>query len=99
MTKPLIVLDADTLGRQRTGDERYVANLLRELPDVADDLRFRCGHAAPGPRPGRDRADSAHGPQPDLSDERHASQAPAPPLAGARPTSSTQCRSATPDAP
>ena len=40
MTKPLIVLDADTLGRQRTGDERYVANLLRELPDVADDLRF-----------------------------------------------------------
>jgi glycosyltransferase involved in cell wall biosynthesis len=37
---PLIVLDADTLGRQRTGDERYVANLLRELPGVADDLRF-----------------------------------------------------------
>ena len=40
MTKPLIVLDADTLGRQRTGDERYVANLLRELPHVAADLRF-----------------------------------------------------------
>ena len=40
MLKPLIALDADTLGRQRTGDESYVANLLRELPQVADDLRF-----------------------------------------------------------
>ncbi len=40
MTKPLVVIDADTLGRQRTGDESYVANLLRELPVVADDLRL-----------------------------------------------------------
>lgn len=28
---PLVVVDADVLGRQRTGDETYVANLLREL--------------------------------------------------------------------
>ena len=38
--KPLVVLDADVLGRRRTGDETYVAQLLRELPAVADDLRI-----------------------------------------------------------
>ena len=38
--RPLVVLDADVLGRERTGDETYVANLLRELPRVAPDLRF-----------------------------------------------------------
>jgi len=36
----VIVFDADVLGRARTGDETYVANLLRELPRVAPDLRF-----------------------------------------------------------
>ncbi len=36
----MIVIDADVLGRQRTGDETYVTNLLRELPAVATDLRF-----------------------------------------------------------
>jgi len=36
----VILLDADVLGRQRTGDETYVSNLLRELPRVAPDLRF-----------------------------------------------------------
>ena len=40
MTRRLVVLDADVLGRQRTGDETYVANLLRELPAAAPDLRF-----------------------------------------------------------
>ena len=40
MTKPLVVLDADVLGRRRTGDETYVDQLLRALPRVADDLRF-----------------------------------------------------------
>src|SRR3712207_5906645 len=35
-----VVLDADVLGRQRTGDETYVHNLLRELPAAAPDLRF-----------------------------------------------------------
>jgi glycosyltransferase involved in cell wall biosynthesis len=40
MTKPLIVVDADVLGRRRTGDETYVEQLLRALPDVADDLRI-----------------------------------------------------------
>jgi glycosyltransferase involved in cell wall biosynthesis len=36
----MIVLDADVLGRNRTGEETYVRNLLRELPHVAPDLRF-----------------------------------------------------------
>lgn len=39
MTKPLVLVDADVLGRRRTGDETYVAQLLRALPDVAGDLR------------------------------------------------------------
>ena len=29
MSAPLVVIDADVLGRQRTGDETYVENLLR----------------------------------------------------------------------
>jgi alpha-1,3-rhamnosyl/mannosyltransferase len=36
----VIVLDADVLGRNRTGEETYVLNLLRQLPVVAPDLRF-----------------------------------------------------------
>ena len=35
-----MVIDADVLGRQRTGDETYVENLLRALPGVAPDLRL-----------------------------------------------------------
>jgi len=37
---PLVVVDADVLGRRRTGDETHVANLLRTLPGVDDGLRF-----------------------------------------------------------
>jgi glycosyltransferase involved in cell wall biosynthesis len=33
-------VDADVLGRRRTGDETYVAQLLRALPAVATDLRI-----------------------------------------------------------
>src|SRR5688572_17845963 len=37
----LVVIDADVLGRRRTGDETYVSNLLRHLPAAAGDrLRF-----------------------------------------------------------
>jgi glycosyltransferase involved in cell wall biosynthesis len=36
----VIVIDADVLGRNRTGDETYVENLLRELPAAAPDLHF-----------------------------------------------------------
>ena len=40
--RPLVVIDADVLGRQRTGDETYVHNLLRALPAApgAEALRF-----------------------------------------------------------
>ncbi len=36
----MIVVDADVLGRNRTGEETYVLNLLRELPGAAPDLQF-----------------------------------------------------------
>jgi glycosyltransferase involved in cell wall biosynthesis len=38
--RPLVLVDADVLGRRRTGDETYVTQLLRELPAVAGDLRI-----------------------------------------------------------
>jgi glycosyltransferase involved in cell wall biosynthesis len=38
-TPPLVVIDADVLGRRRTGDETYVTGLLRELAG-AEDLRL-----------------------------------------------------------
>jgi len=41
VTLPLVVVDADTLGRHRTGDERYVSNLLRELAAPAAEAGIR----------------------------------------------------------
>jgi glycosyltransferase involved in cell wall biosynthesis len=38
--KPLIAIDADVLGRRRTGDETYVAALLRELASIAHEERI-----------------------------------------------------------
>jgi len=38
MSEPLVVIDADVLGRRRTGDETYMTGLLREL--AASDLRL-----------------------------------------------------------
>ena len=41
MSVPLVVVDADVLGRRRTGDETYVRNLLRELGALSPaDLRI-----------------------------------------------------------
>jgi glycosyltransferase involved in cell wall biosynthesis len=37
---PTVVIDADVLGRQRTGDESYVSALLRELPQLDHGLRL-----------------------------------------------------------
>jgi hypothetical protein len=37
--KPLIAIDADVLGRRRTGDETYISALLRELASIADEER------------------------------------------------------------
>ena len=41
MSEPLVVIDADVLGRERTGDETYVENVLRELPEHAREARLR----------------------------------------------------------
>jgi glycosyltransferase involved in cell wall biosynthesis len=41
MSVPLVVVDADVLGRERTGDETYVLNLLRELPPFAESAGLR----------------------------------------------------------
>jgi glycosyltransferase involved in cell wall biosynthesis len=38
--KRLVAIDADVLGRHRTGDETYVGNLLRELAPLADRERL-----------------------------------------------------------
>ncbi|MEP6909577.1 MAG: glycosyltransferase family 1 protein [Actinomycetota bacterium] len=38
--KPLIAIDADVLGRNRTGDESYVEGLLRQLVPIADRERL-----------------------------------------------------------
>jgi glycosyltransferase involved in cell wall biosynthesis len=40
MKAPLVLIDADVIGRRRTGDESYVENLLRELGRASDGLRF-----------------------------------------------------------
>jgi glycosyltransferase involved in cell wall biosynthesis len=37
----LVVIDADALGRERTGDETYMRNLLRELVVPASDAELR----------------------------------------------------------
>jgi glycosyltransferase involved in cell wall biosynthesis len=48
MTGPLVVFDADTLGRQRTGDERYAENLLRELGALVGPVRIAAVTRHPG---------------------------------------------------
>jgi glycosyltransferase involved in cell wall biosynthesis len=40
-TPPLVVVDADVLGRRRTGDETYIRNLLRELGPLASAAEVR----------------------------------------------------------
>ena len=48
MTK-LVVVDADVLGRERTGDETYVRNLLRELGELAPGEGIRIAAVARRP--------------------------------------------------
>src|SRR5205085_7753592 len=40
MSEPLVVIDADVLGRRRTGDESYVSALLAELAKLDHGLRL-----------------------------------------------------------
>ena len=66
---PLVVIDADVLGRQRTGDETYVENLLRRLPALAgDEFALRRDHPAARPRARRRRAGRAAGALPGAAD-------------------------------
>jgi glycosyltransferase involved in cell wall biosynthesis len=46
-----VLVDADVVGRQRTGDETYTVNLLRELPHVAPDLDLACSLRDPSALP------------------------------------------------
>ena len=57
----LVVLDADVLGRQRTGDETYVENLLRELPGCGGRSPVRGADAPSRPRARRRRGGRAPG--------------------------------------
>jgi glycosyltransferase involved in cell wall biosynthesis len=41
VSEPLVVVDADVLGRRRTGDETYVLNLLRSLGGLATEAGLR----------------------------------------------------------
>jgi glycosyltransferase involved in cell wall biosynthesis len=40
MSDPLVVIDADVLGRRRTGDESYVTALLAELVPISGGIRL-----------------------------------------------------------
>ena len=51
VSAPLVLVDGDTIGRGRTGDEAYTVGLLRELPDAAPDLRFACSLRDPAAFP------------------------------------------------
>ena len=48
---PLVLLDGDTVGRRRTGDESYTVNLLRELPAAAPELSLACSLRDPAALP------------------------------------------------
>ncbi|MDX6540374.1 MAG: hypothetical protein QOI71_1984 [Gaiellales bacterium] len=46
-----VLIDGDTIGRGRTGDERYTVNLLRELPAAAPELSLACSVRDPADVP------------------------------------------------
>jgi glycosyltransferase involved in cell wall biosynthesis len=48
---PLVLVDGDTVGRGRTGDEIYTVNLLRELPAAAPELALACSLRVPADLP------------------------------------------------
>jgi glycosyltransferase involved in cell wall biosynthesis len=51
VTAPLVLIDGDTIGRGRTGDESYTVNLLRELPGAAPELSLACSLRNPADVP------------------------------------------------
>jgi glycosyltransferase involved in cell wall biosynthesis len=49
--RPRVLIDGDTIGRARTGDESYTVNLLRELPAAAPELSLACSVRDPADVP------------------------------------------------
>jgi glycosyltransferase involved in cell wall biosynthesis len=49
--QPLVLIDGDTVGRGRTGDETYTVSLLRELPAAAPELSLACSLRDPADLP------------------------------------------------
>ena len=80
----VILVDADVLGRGRTGEETYIANLLRELPAAAPDLQFAAVTRHPELVPGRRRGDRAARALPGGADGRVAAAPPSAARAAAR---------------
>jgi glycosyltransferase involved in cell wall biosynthesis len=56
LRRPLVAIDADVLGRERTGDETYVRNLLRELAELDSELELAAVTRYPEAVPGGIRA-------------------------------------------
>ena len=48
---PLVLIDGDTIGRARTGDETYTVELLRALPAAAPWARLACSLRDPAAMP------------------------------------------------
>jgi glycosyltransferase involved in cell wall biosynthesis len=60
MTRPVVAIDADVLGRERTGDETYVRNLLRELDALEQPLELAAVTRRRDLVPGRIKAVDLH---------------------------------------
>ncbi len=91
----MILVDADVLGRGRTGEETYVANLLRELPAAAPDLRFAAVTRHPELVPEGVEAVPLPARFQEVRMALVASAASPAPRAARSPTFSTRCRSGT----
>ena len=90
----VILVDADVLGRGRTGEETYIANLLRELPAARPTCSSRRSRAIPSSCRTASRR-SPSGALPGGADGRVAAAAPSTPRRRSSRTSSMRCRSAT----
>ena len=76
----LVAIDADVLGRRRTGDETYVAEPAARARAARSRIRppLRRDHAPPGARPSRDRAGEALDLVAGAAHGSHAAASPAP---------------------
>ena len=84
VSDPLVVIDADVLGRQRTGDETYVDGAAARAAGRRRRAALRRDHAPARPRAAGHRADRAAGADPGAAHGRPRAAAPAPAAPGAR---------------